>query len=66
MRPKAKWAIDSEPMRAREIGLFLVKTNKLVKNIEIKQLSLAKRDSAAMVLVSKPALFATSRLLHMA
>ena len=30
------------------------------KNIETKQLWLAKRDSAAIVLISKPALFATS------
>ena len=37
-------------------------TTCMVKNIETKQLKLAKRDSAAIVLVSKPAFFATSRL----
>ena len=61
MRPKAEWAINSEAMRAREI-IVLVKSNQLVKNIETKQLQLAKHDSAAIVLVSKPALFATSGL----
>jgi len=35
MRLKAEWAIDSEAMRAREI-IVLVKSNKLVKNIELK------------------------------
>ena len=38
MGPKAEWAIDSEPMRARGI-IVLVKSNKLVKNIEKKNLS---------------------------
>ena len=33
MRPKAKWAIDSEAIRARGI-IVLVKSNTLVKNIE--------------------------------
>ena len=37
MRPKAEWAIDSEAMRARGI-IVLVKSNWLVKNVEIKQL----------------------------
>ena len=40
MRPKAKWAIDSETMRARGI-IALVKSNQLVKNIENKK-SLAR------------------------
>ena len=44
-------SIDSEAMRARGI-IVLVKSNQLVKNIEIKQLKLAKRDSAANVLQS--------------
>ena len=35
MRPKAEWAIDSEPMRAR--GIIV-----LVKYIETKHLSLVK------------------------
>ena len=37
-------AIDSEAMRVRGI-IVLVKSNQLVKNIEAKQLQLAKRDS---------------------
>ena len=37
MRPKDKWAIDSEAMRARGI-IALVKSNKLVKNIENKNI----------------------------
>ena len=37
-------------MRARGI-IVLVKSNKLVKNIKTKQLQLAKRDSAAILLV---------------
>ena len=37
MRLKAEWAIDSEAMRARGI-IASVKSNYLVKNIEIKQL----------------------------
>ena len=41
MRPKAKWAIDSEAMSVREI-IVLVKSNQLVKNIETKQLKLVK------------------------
>ena len=41
MRPKAKWAIDSEAMRVRGI-IVLVKSNQLVKNIETKQLKLVK------------------------
>ena len=48
-------------MRARGI-IVLIKSNKLVKNIETKQLQLAKRDSAAFFWFSKPALFATSGL----
>ena len=56
MRPKAEWAIDSEGMRAR--GIFvLVKSKELVKNIETKQLYLAKRDSASIVLVFKAGAF---------
>ena len=42
-RPKGEWAIDSEAMRARGI-IVLVKSNKLVKNIETKHLSLVKLD----------------------
>ena len=61
MRPKAEWVIDSEATRARGI-IVLVKSNVLVKNTQTKQLELAKRDSAAAVLFTKPALFATSRL----
>ena len=37
MRPKAEWAIDSEATRAKGI-IVLVKSDKLVKNIETKQL----------------------------
>ena len=37
MRPKAKWAIDSQAMRARGI-IVLVKSNQLVKNIEEKKI----------------------------
>ena len=36
MRAKAKWASDSEAMRARGI-IVLVKSNYLVKNIENKK-----------------------------
>ena len=56
MRPKAEWAIDSEAMKARGI-IVLVKSNKLVKNIETKQLYLAKRDSVATVSVFKAGAF---------
>ena len=56
MRPKAKWAIDSEAMRARGI-IVSVKSNQLVKNIGTKQLKLVKRDSAAIVLVFKASAF---------
>ena len=56
MRLKAEWAIDSEVMRARGI-IVLVKSNLLVKNIKTKQLKLAKRDSAAIVLVFKAGAF---------
>ena len=61
MRLKAEWAIDSGAMRATGI-IVLVKSSQLVKNIETKQLKLAKRDSAAIVLFSKLTLFATSGL----
>ena len=56
MRPKAKWTIDLKAMRARGI-IALVKSNWLVENIETKQLQLAKRDSAAIVLVFKAGAF---------
>ena len=57
MRPKAEWAIDSEAMRARGI-IVLVKSNYILRqNIETKQLELAKRDSAATVLVFKACAF---------
>ena len=49
-------AIDSEALRARGI-IVLVKSNQLVKNIECKQLLLAKRDSATIVLVFKAGAF---------
>ena len=49
-------AFDSEAMRARGI-IVLVKSNQLVKNIETKQLKLAKRDSGAIVLVFKAGAF---------
>ena len=41
MRPKAKWAINTEPIRARGI-IVLVKSNWLVKKISTKNLSLVK------------------------
>ena len=56
MRPKAEWTIDLKAMRARGI-IVLVKPNWLVENIETKQLQLAKRDSAAIVLVFKAGAF---------
>ena len=56
MRPSATWAIDPEAVRARGI-IVLVKSNYLVKNIETKQLYLAKRDSAAIGLVFKAGAF---------
>ena len=56
MRPKAEWAIDSEAMRARGI-IVLVKYNQLVINVETKQLKLAKRDSAAIILLFKAGAF---------
>jgi len=37
MRPNTEWAIDSEAMRARGI-IALAKSNKLLKNIETKQI----------------------------
>ena len=56
MTPKAEWAIHSEAMRAKGI-IVLEISNYLVKNIETKQLKLAKRDSAAIVLVFKAGAF---------
>ena len=53
---KLEWAIDSEAMKARGI-IALVKSNWLVKNIETKQLYLAKRHSVAIVLVFKAGAF---------
>ena len=61
MRPKAKWAIDSEAMRVRGI-IVLVKSNQLVKNIETKQLKLVKARLQAFFATKKPALCATSGL----
>ena len=52
----AEWATDSEAKRERGI-IILVKSNYLVKNIQTKQLELAKRDSAAIVLVFKAGAF---------
>ena len=54
--PSASWTIDSEAMGMRGI-IVLVKSNQLVKNVEAKQLQLAKRDSAAIVLVFKAGTF---------
>ena len=51
-----KAGIGSEAMRAKGI-IVLVKSNYLVKNIETKQLKLAKRNSAAIVLVFKAGTF---------
>ena len=56
MRLEAKWAIESEAMRARGM-IVLVKSNQMVKNIEPKQLQLAKCDSAVIVLVFKASAF---------
>ena len=56
MRLMAKWAIDSEAILARGI-IVLVEFNKLVKNIETKQLKQAKCDSAAIVLAFKAGTF---------
>ena len=56
MRPKAEWAIDSQALRARGI-IVLLKSNYLVKNIEAKQLKVAKSDSFAIVLVFKAGAF---------
>ena len=49
-------AIDSEAVRAKGI-IVLVKYNLLIKNIETKLLKLAKRDSAAIVMVFKSGAF---------
>ena len=54
-------AINSEAMRARGI-IVLVKSNLLVRNMEIKQLELVKARLKAIVWLSKLALFATRRL----
>ena len=57
MRLKAECTIDSEAMRARGI-IVLVKSNLILRqNIETNQLELAKRDSAAIVLVFKAGAF---------
>ena len=56
MRPKAEWTIDAEARRVRGI-IVLVKSKQLVKNIETKQLQLAKRDSTAVGLVFKAGAF---------
>ena len=47
-------------MRVRGI-IFLVKSNQLVKNMETKHFQLAKRDSAAIVLVFKAGAFRYQR-----
>ena len=52
---EASWAIDSEAIRAR--GIIVLVKSYLVENIETKQLKLAKRDSAAIVLVFKAGAF---------
>jgi len=67
IRWKAKWAVDSEAMRARGIIIILVKSNKLAKkSIETKHLSLVKgRLSsffAAKTLQTWAAVFAISGL----
>ena len=41
MRPKAKWAINTEPIRVRGV-IVLVNANSLVKKISTKHLSLVK------------------------
>ena len=58
MKPKAEWANDSEPMRAR--GIIVFSKIQLVgqKNIETKHLSLVK----AIVLVFKAGAFRSSGL----
>ena len=56
MMPKVEWPIDSEALRVRGI-IVLVKSNQFVKNSETQQLQLAKRDSAAIVLVFKVGAF---------
>ena len=43
-------------------GIVVVKSNYLVKNMETKKRQLAKRDSAAIVLVFKAGAFATCGL----
>ena len=48
------WLRDHEGKRN---NIVLVKSNYLVKNIETKQLHLAKHDSDAIVLVSKAGAF---------
>ena len=60
MGPKAEWAINSEAMRVRGI-IVLVKSNQLVKNTGTKHFQLAKRDSAAIVLVFKAGAFRYQR-----
>ena len=52
----ASWAIDQEAIRAWGI-IVLVKSNWLLKNIATKQLELAKRDSAAIVVFFKAGAF---------
>ena len=57
MRPKAEWAIDSEPMTARGI-IVLVKSMQLAGQKYRDKTTLAiKRDSAAIVLVFKAGAF---------
>ena len=63
MRPKAKWAIDSEAMRARGI-IVLVKSNYISwSNISrIKKIQLVKAGLKSFFAAKKSALFATSGL----
>ena len=56
MRPKAEWAIDSEPMRVRGIIVLVIV---LVKKISRQNIF---RQLKPLFWFSKPALFATSGL----
>ena len=58
MRPKAEWAIDSEPMRARGIIVLITSKIQLVGKKGSRQNKTSeKHDSAAIVLVFKAGAF---------
>ena len=59
MRPKARWAIDSEAMRARGIIIVLVKSDELVKKIS-RQNIFRKLKLDFNLFLPWRALFATS------